>query len=402
MSKYFQRSIFGISVILLLVTVWGGLRAGSVRADQKEGAYQEMEVYSEVLNKIQNDYVVDPNMNNVTIGALHGLLESLDADSSYLTPAEYKLYKQHLSEGTAQVGLNVSKRYGYATVVSVVPGSPADKEQIQDGDVIEAIGPQSSREMSLAMIRLLLEGPSGSSVTISVVRPPKIEPRKITLARTNISMPSLSEQLYENASILYLNPHELTKERVNEIESKLKGLNKGDNKDTKKVLLDLRDVVIGDEAQGVRLANFFLQSGTIATLSGQKYPTQTFAAEKSHFVTSMPLVVLVNHGTSGASELVAAAILGNKRGDVVGDRTFGEGSVQKTLELPDGSALILSVAKYAAPDGKKIQDDAVQPNVVVASNDDEDEAKPGQAPAHPAHADDQLNKALEVLKQKAA
>jgi carboxyl-terminal processing protease len=401
MSKYFQRSIFGVSVILLLVTVWGSLRAGSVRADQKEGAYQEMEVYSEVLNKIQNDYVVDPNMSNVTVGALHGLLESLDADSSYLTPAEYKLYKQHLSEGTAQVGLNVSKRYGYATIVSVVQGSPADKEQLQDGDVIEAIGAQSSREMSLAMIRLLLEGPSGSTVTISVVRPPKIEPRKITLARTNVSMPSLSEQLYENASIVYLNPHELTKERVNEIESKLKGL-KGENKEAKKVLLDLRDVVIGDEAQGVRLANFFLQSGTIATLSGQKYPTQTFTAEKSHFLTSVPLVVLVNHGTSGASELVAAAILGNKRGDVVGDRTFGEGSVQKTLELPDGSALIRSVAKYAAPDGKKIQDDAVQPNVVVASNDDEDEAKPGQTPTHAGHADDQLNKALEVLKQKAA
>jgi carboxyl-terminal processing protease len=181
----------------------------------------------------------------------------------------------------------------------------------------------------------------------------------------------------------------------------LKGL-KSDNKGTKKVLLDLRDVVVGDEAQGVRLANFFLQSGTIATLSGQKYPTQTFTAEKSHFLTSVPLVVLVNHGTSGASELAAAAILGNKRGDVVGDRTFGEGSVQKTLELPDGSALILSVAKYAAPDGKKIQDDAVQPSVVVASNEDEDDVKPGQAPTHPAHADDQLNKALEVLKQKAA
>jgi len=122
----------------------------------------------------------------------------------------------------------------------------------------------------------------------------------------------------------------------------------------------------------------------------------------------------VNHGTSGPGELVAAAILGNKRGDVVGDRTFGEGSVQKTMELPDGSALILSVAKYAAPDGKKIQDDAVQPNVVVASNDDDDGGAPAAAapvnklnppkvPAVPKAApDDQLNKALDVLKAKAA
>jgi carboxyl-terminal processing protease len=413
MSKSFQRSIFGVSVLLLLLTVWGSLRS-NVRADQqKDGAYQEMEVYSEVLNKIQNDYVVDPNMSNVTVGALHGLLESLDSDSSYLTPAEYKLYKQHLSEGTAQVGLNVSKRYGYATVVSVVPGSPADKEQIQDGDLIEAIGDQSTRELSLAMIRLLLEGPTGTNVTISVVRPRKPEPDKVTMTRGNVPVPALSDSLYENASILYIKPNALTKDRVNEIESKLKGLGKGDNKETKKVLLDLRDVAVGDEVQGIRLANFFLQSGTIATLSGQKYPSETFTAEKSKFLTSVPLVVLVNHGTSGPGELAAAAILGNKRGDVVGDRTFGEGSVQKTMELPDGSALILSVAKYAAPDGKKIQDDAVQPNVVVASNaDDQDDGQPTPKPsklgapqvpdAQKAQPDDQLNKALDVLKQKAA
>jgi len=418
MSKSFQRSIFGVSVLLLLLTVWGGLRS-NVRADQKDGAYSEMEVYSEVLNKIQNDYVVDPNMNNVTVGALHGLLESLDADSSYLTPAEYKLYKQHQNEGTAQVGLNVSKRYGYATVVSVVKGSPADKEQIEDGDLIESIGGQSTREMSLAMIRLLLEGPAGTNVTISVVRPRKPEPDHVTMTRSVVAVPPLSDQLYENSSILYIRPNELSKDRVNEIESRLKGLGKGDsgkaeNKDTKKVLLDLRDVAVGDEAQGIRLANFFLQSGTIATLSGQKYPSQTFTAEKSKFLTAVPLVVLVNHGTSGPGELVAAAILGNKRGDVVGDRTFGEGSVQKTLELPDGSALILSVAKYAAPDGKKIQDEAVQPNVVVASNDDDDDGQPAanapvnklnppKVPAVPkAQPDDQLNKALDVLKAKAA
>lgn len=413
MSKSFQRSVFGVSVLLLLLTVWGGLRS-NVRADQKDGAYSEMEVYSEVLNKIQNDYVVDPNMNNVTVGALHGLLESLDADSSYLTPAEYKLYKQHQNEGTAQVGLNVSKRYGYATVVSVVKGSPADKEQIEDGDLIESIGDQSTRELSLAMIRLLLEGPAGTNVTISVVRPRKPEPDKITMTRSLVAVPPLSDQLYENSSILYIRPNELNKDRVNEIESRLKGIGKGDTKETKKVLLDLRDVAVGDEAQGIRLANFFLPSGTIATLSGQKYPSQTFTAEKSKFLTAVPLVVLVNHGTSGPGELVAAAILGNKRGDVVGDRTFGEGSVQKTLELPDGSALILSVAKYAAPDGKKIQDDAVQPNVVVASNDDDDGGQPAantpvnklnppKVQAVPkTQPDDQLNKALDVLKAKAA
>jgi carboxyl-terminal processing protease len=254
------------------------------------------------------------------------------------------------------------------------------------------------------MIRLLLDGPPGSNLTFALVRPRKAEPDKVTLTRTQVIIPALSEQQYENASILYLKPVVLTKDRVNEIETKLKAMPKNNNR---KVLLDLRDVAQGDPAQGIRLANMFLQSGTIATLSGQKFPTQTFTADKSKFVTAAPLVVLVNHGTAGAGELVAGAVLGNKRGDVVGDRTFGEGAVQKTMELPDGSALILSVAKYAAPSGKKIQDDAIQPNVVVAS--DTPDLLPEEQTASPAsqqkvqtqHTDDQLNKGLELLKAKA-
>jgi carboxyl-terminal processing protease len=305
MSKTFKSSVFGISVLLVVFVFVGSLRPNAVRAGtQADGAYPEMEVYSEVLNKIQNDYVVDPNMNNVTVGALHGLLESLDADSSFLTPDEYKLYKQHQNEGTAQVGLNVSKRYGYATVISVEPNSPASKEHIGDGDIIEAIGPQSTREMSLAMIRLLLEGPAGTDVTISVVRPRKSEPDKITLARANTPAPALAEQQFENASIVDLRPVVLTKDRVNEIESKLKGVEKGS---THKVILDLRDVAEGDEAQGIRLANFFLQTGTIATLSGQKFPTQTFTADPKAFITAAPLVVLVNHGTSGPAQSLATS-----------------------------------------------------------------------------------------------
>ena len=424
MSKTFKGSVFGISVLLVVFVFVGTMRPNAVRAGvQSDGAYPEMEVYSEVLNKIQNDYVVDPNMNNVTVGALHGLLESLDADSSFLTPAEYKLYKQHQNEGTAQVGLNVSKRYGYATVISVEPNSPAAKEHISDGDIIEAIGTQSTREMSLAMIQLLLDGPQGTQVTISVVRPRKSEPDKLTLTRTSVPPAPLAEQQYENASIVSLRPIVLTKERVNEIESKLKSITKSGNH---KIILDLRDVAEGDEAQGIRLANFFLQTGNIATLSGQKYPLQTFNAESKYYITNAPLVVLINHGTSGPGELVAGAILGNKRGDLVGDRTFGEGAVQKTMELPDGSALILSVAKYATPLGKKIQDEAVSPNVVVASSQDLEEAaaevpspdeapqqitgKPKAVPVKPEAAptpakapeDEQLNKALEILKAKSA
>jgi carboxyl-terminal processing protease len=397
MSRAFKRGVFGVSILLVALVFLGGMGPSRVRANsQPDGAYPEMEVYSEVLKKVQTDYVSDPNMNKVTVGALHGLLESLDPDSSYLTPDEYKAYKQQVNEGNAQVGLNISKRYGYATVVSVEPGSPAEKEQIEDGDIVESIEGHSTREMSLVMIRLLLQGKPGSNVSFSLVRPRKSEPDKITLTRTVSPTPPLGETQYESSSILYLKPVVLTKDRVNEIATRLKAMSKNGNK---KVLLDLRDVAEGDEDQGVRLANFFLESGTIATLSGQKYPSETFKADSSKFITGAPVAVLVNHGTSGPGEIAAAAILENKRGDVVGDRTFGEGSVQKTMDLPDGAALILSVAKYASPLGKKIQDEAVTPNIVVIASQDNDDQN-GQAKA--SKPDDQLNKALDVLKQKSA
>jgi carboxyl-terminal processing protease len=328
-------------------------------------------------------------MSDVTTGALHGLLESLDSDSSYLTAKEYEIYKQHPATGLAQVGINVSKRFGYATVVSVVPGSPADKEHLTDGDVIESIGGQSTRELSLAAIRLMLEDKPGSTVTLSVVRPRKADPDKLTLTRSNTALPPLSEQQYENSTILYLKPGLLTTARVDEIAAKLKA---GKNR---KILLDLRDSS-GDAEQGLRLANFFVKEGTLATLEGQKFPRQTFTADVARFITDAPLAVLVNRGTYGAAELTAAAVEDLKRGDVVGERTFGEGSVQKTIELPDGGALLLTVAKYQSPAGKKIQDVAVMPTLVVgpATDEEQDEEVP------PAKGDEPLNKALELLKAK--
>ena len=395
MSRSFQRLAFilaaGIFAALGLGFGLGqfgffGVHAGG----EEDGAYRQMHVYAEVLKRIQSDYVTEPNIGNVTTGALHGLLESLDADSSYLTPAEYKIYKERPSAGVAQIGVTVSKRFGYATIVTVTPGSPADREHLSDGDVIESIGEQSTRELSLAVIRLLLDGKPGTTVSISVVRPRKPDPDKLTLTRTIIDPPGLSEQEYNNETILYLKPGVLTAARVDEVASKLKAAGH-----SRKVILDLRDCSTGDPAQGIRLANFFIGQGTLATLEGQKFSTQTFTADSSKLITLAPLVVLVNRGTYGAAELTADAIEGAKRGDVVGERTFGEGSVQRTIELPDGGALLLTVAKYEGPDGKKIQDDAVTPTVQVgqASDDDfEDNPAPKE--------DEPLNKALELLKSK--
>ncbi len=361
-----------------------GVHAG---ADQ-DGAYRQMNVYQQVLKRIQSDYVVEPNMQDVTTGALHGLLESLDADSSYLTPTEYKIYKDRPATGVAQVGLTVSKRFGYATVVNVLPGSAADREHINDGDVIESIGDQSTRELSLAVIRMLLDGKPGTTVSLSLVRPRKSDPDKLTLTRAIVPVPSLSEQQYDNDSVVYLKPVVINKARVDELAAKIKA---GKNR---KILLDLRDVSGGDPDEGLRLANLFINQGTLASLEGQKFPKQTFAADPGKCISSAPLAVLVNRGTYGAAELTAAAIEGAKRGDVVGERTFGEGSVQKTIDLPDGAALLLTVAKYEGPDGKKIQDEAVMPTTQVGQTADDDQEE------SPAKGDEILNKGLQLLKAK--
>jgi len=207
-----------------------------------------------------------------------------------------------------------------------------------------------------------------------------------------------------------LKPAILDREHVQQIETKLKGMQKAGSK---KVLLDLRDVAAGDMSEGTRLANLLLKSGTITTLEGQKFPKQVFSADPSKAIQpTAPMVVLVNRGTAGPAEVVAAALLDNKRADLVGEKTFGEGGEQKTFELPNGAALILTVAKYSTPSGKKLQEEGVTPNVVVGSAADQaDAVEEGVGPSEAAPApikkptvqtDDQLTKALEILKNKNA
>jgi len=416
MPKTSKILLLAVSIALVL-TAFIGMHSSPVSAAMEDqdggGAYRQINVYTEVLRHIQSDYVSEPNIDAVTNGALHGLLESLDADSSYLGPADYTAYKADLAKGAgkAQIGINVSKRFGYATVVSVVPGSPADKANLNDGDILEAINGKDTRDISLAMIQMMLDGAPGSTVSVSVVRPRKAVPEKLTLIRGIVSLPPVSETMYENSSILYLKPVAMDHDHVAMVESKLKAATKAGNK---KVLLDLRDVASGDMVEATRLANFFIKSGTIATLEGQKVAKVTYAADPTKVIDPAgPMIVLVNRGTAGPGELVAAALLDSKRAELVGEKTFGEGSQTKTFELPGGAALILSVAKYESPSGKKLQDDAVTPGVLVASNLDvqdsggEDDDASATTPTTPSPkpsvtVDDQLNKALDLLKSKTA
>jgi carboxyl-terminal processing protease len=201
MSIKTKATILVSSVAVLLFMVVGGL--DGVRASSNDGAYRQLTVYSEVLSRVRSEYVEDPNIPAVTDGALHGLLESLDANSSYLSPAEYKSYKEHKTAARGDTGAVVSKRFGYATVISVIPESPADKAGIEDGDIFEAIENKSTREMSLAEIRELLAGDPGSNVTVSVVRARRAEPQKMEIARAIINVPPVSDKIVdENIGII--------------------------------------------------------------------------------------------------------------------------------------------------------------------------------------------------------
>src|SRR5664280_2083700 len=379
MSKTTKFIVLGLSFLLATFVVVGGL---GVRANTNDdGSYRQLGVYSEVLSRVRTEYVEEPNIPNVTSGALHGLLESLDANSSYLDPTEYKDYKQR-KEGKAGIGAAVSKRYGYAAVISVIPGGPADKAEI-DG---------------------LLTGPPGSVINVSVVRPRRAQPVKSALTRAIVTDPPISDKTMEDG-IVYIKVDDFPKGRSQEIANKLKAVQK---EGAKKIILDLRNSGDGEESEGIATANLFLNHGTITYLQGQKYPKQIFNADPEKAVTSLPLVVLVNRGTAGAAEIVAAAVMENARGDVVGDKTFGSGSIQKVIDMPDGSALVLSVAKYYSPSGKAIQDTAITPNILVADNNDDfiapDEDENAQDDAQQEkqqkanQPDDQLNKAIEVLK----
>jgi carboxyl-terminal processing protease len=403
MSTKFKAAILIPSAAVLLFTVVGTM--DGVRASNNDGAYRQLQVYTEVLSRVRSEYVEDPNIPAVTDGALHGLLESLDSDSSYLTPEEYKEYKAHQTEGRADIGAAISKRFGYAAVVSVIPGGPADKAGLQDTDILEAIEGKSTREMSLAEVHDLLSGQPGSNVTVSVVRARRAQPDKVVVTREVVNVPPVTEKIMAD-NIGEIKVDALTKGKSQEIANKVKSLQKDG---AKKLILDLRNCAEGEESEGIATANLFLNHGTITYLQGQKFPREAFNADPSKDITSLPLVVLVNKGTAGAAEIVAAAILENARGDVVGDKTFGEGSVQKVIDLPDGSALILSVAKYYSPSGKAIQDTAVTPNLVVADADedvpvpdDEDNAAPPEETKkpQPPQEDQQLQKAVEVLKNR--
>jgi carboxyl-terminal processing protease len=363
-----RNARFGLIAVSVAIFCYAGIGHVLGRTPDDK-AYKSLTVFGEVLQKIQADYVDEPNMHLVTAGSLHGLLESLDPESSYLTPREYTEYKQkQQNAGTGETGLTLSKRFGYVIVISVLPESPAEKSGIHSGDIFESVAGFTTRDMSVGQALNLLNGPAGSGVKVGVIRRGRAQPEEVEVVRQKLSVPKIAAQKTD-PDILALRVPSLDPGRADEIRNRLAD---ADKQGIHKVILDLRECGRGPVSEAVSVARLFISSGNVATLRGQTVSAQTFAAEPGKVVWRNPVSVLIDGTTSGAAEVLASAIVASHRGDVVGERTFGLASEQKLITLDDGSALFLTVANYYNAGGKSILEDGVTPSEVVRAAAEED------------------------------
>src|SRR5260370_52341 len=253
-------------------------------------AYKSLTVYGEVLQKLQSDSVDERNMRLVTAGSLHGLLESLDAQSSYLTPREYTEYKQKVqSAGTGETGLNLSKRFGYIIVISVLPDSPAEKGGIRSGDIFESVAGFTTRDMSVGQALNLLNGPAGTGVKVGVIRRGRAQPEEVDVVRQKLAVPKITAQKTE-PDVLALRVPSLDPGRADEIRNRLAD---ADKQGIHKVILDLRECGRGPVSEAVNFARLFIPSGTIASLPRQTVSAQPFSPQPATLIWRTPVSIFL-------------------------------------------------------------------------------------------------------------
>jgi len=396
MSSFLKKTLVVLSLVIFTYVTAGYVLGKS----QDNSAFRALTVYSEVLNYVQRDYVDEPNIHLVTNGSLHGLLDSLDPESSYLSPREYTDYKEKTAnKPKAEAGMAVTKRFGYIGIISVLPESPAEKAGLRFGDVLEKIAGFSTSQMAIEQAQVLLSGEPGAVVKLSVIRRGKTEPQDMEVTLAKLNAPKLVEDKIQG-DIAYLRVPAFEAGASKQIRDDLVQFNK---QGAHKLILDLRDCAVGDDSEGIATAQLFLSSGTIATLKGQTVTAVVSSADASKVVWSQPVTVLIGNSTAGPAEILAAAIGDNKRGETIGDRTYGTASVQKLIPLDDGSALILTTATYFTPDDKEIPVDGVTPVEAVLPSPDDVAADTTYPPAPSSSVDDpDVKKAIEILQGAAA
>jgi carboxyl-terminal processing protease len=396
MTQRLRTLIITVSTILAAALLMGAVLGRSV---PDEGAYRQIQVYTEVLEHVKADYVEEPDLKSVTLGALNGLLESIDPFASYLNADQYKEYLKNKDAAKGGVGLVLSKRFGYVGVVDSISGSPADKAGLTTGDMVETIRGVATRDMPLAYANMLLGGKPGTTIEISVLGIRHPEPKKITLTRVEIQYPRVNAKLLAD-EVGYVQAEAMGPATQEEVTAAVTSLEK---QGAKRLILDLRHSSTGSPEEGIALANLFLDKGLITYLRGQTVPRKDFTADPAKAITKLPLVVLTNRGTAGGAEVAAAALLDDKRAEVVGERTYGDASLRRPIATEEGGAIILSVAKYYSPNGKAIQDVSVTPSVQTTEAEpaveepDEDVQPEAPAPEVRPGEDPILKKGIEVL-----
>lgn len=392
MSGLIRRIVIACSLVVLAYVTTGFVLGRS--SDDK--AFRALSVYSEVLAHVQQYYVDEPNMHQVTSGSLHGLLASLDAQSSYLSPLEYTDFKEKsTTKAKGESGLALTRR-GYVGIVSVLPDSPGQKAGLKAGDILEEIAGFATDQMAIDQARLLLTGEPGTTVKLSVIRRGKAEPQAMEIQLAKLATPKILEDKL-TGDIAFISVPAFESGMTKQLHDKLVEL---DRQGARKLILDLRGCALGDVSEGISTAQLFLPSGTITTLKGQTVTSMPSNADPSKVVWPHSVTVLISGGTSGAAEIVASAIADNHRGETVGDRTYGSASEQKLITLDDGSALILTVANYYTPGGKEIPQDGVVPTIEVRPTIDEllaQSQRNAEPPNLPPSIDDPvIKKAIEV------
>jgi carboxyl-terminal processing protease len=404
-------AIVVFSTIIAFYAIVGSFMSKSGQVVARGSQYGQLQIFDEVLSHIIRDYVDQPDLEKVRIGSLRGLAEGLDPYSAYLTPEQVKQYDPKANRG--ETGLVLSKVGGYAYAVAVLKGSPAEQAGVRSGDFIEYVGKVPSRDLSLYDIEQLLSGQPGTTAEVRILH--QGVPHKITLTRAKIVQPSVESRI-EEPGIGYLKITTLADGKAAEVKTALNDLM---SKGAQKIVLDLRGAANGRIQEGVAVANLFTANGTIARILGKAdKETETFAADASKVVFNGPVTVVIDRSTAGPAEVIAAAIRDQKRGELVGERTFGTGSDQQLFKLSDEGALLITTAKYAPAAGKAFMEEPVNPTVkvdriveadtILPDGDDDDDAedsKPDQQPQvtpqkPPQPVEDvQLKKAFEVIKQ---
>jgi carboxyl-terminal processing protease len=358
-------------------------------------SYGQLAVFNEVVRLVLEGYVEPVNLDRAMAGARLGLTEALDGDSAYLDAEDWKQLQQP-GRDDADVGVSLTRRFGFLMVVAPRIGSPAEKAGLRTGDVLKTIDGRHTRPLAAVTGQRLLRGAPGSSVKLGILRA-GADPFELTVVRERLSPAAPTSRMLGDAEG-YLKVTELSARTADEARSALESLKRGG---ARGLVLDLRGAAYGAPAESALIAELFMNGGVVAKLSGVKTAEQVLSASPKGTAWDGPLAVLIDTGTSGAGEIVAAALRDAGRGPIVGVRTFGRVGVQKQLAMAEGG-MVLTVARYVSPKGTVIHGQGVQPTVPVGPGPDEEEEEEAGMPAK----DLILDKALELLRsgeaQKAA